>query len=568
MKRILTCLFLLCITVVFGQNQANLRKLPKEKLFLHLNTTFLVSGETLYYKLYCINSSDDQLSELSKIAYVEIISEEKKSIFKEKIELTNGIGYSDFFIPSAIKSGTYKLIAYTNLMRNANSFFASNLFVVNPFREDQSTIIDTTAARVASTPSATKTKPIAGKHISLDIKAGKLTTRNNATLKITALNNEESFGEYSLSVKKKYAINSPTRPTSATYKNIAFQKNEDTGLRQFITPEFRGEILEGKVISKKTNTPVGNLKVALSVPQKNPIFKISNTNNDGVFYFNIHEEYTNTSAILQIIGVDDNDLEILVPEKKPVNYQQFQFIDQYALHKTHKDMLLSKSINYQIENSYESVKRDSIKEIPPVTSFFGNSAKDYYLDEYERFATLKETFVEVVENAWIARRGGRSYFKVKRDINNLDFDLGTLLLVDGILIQDHDDIVDLDPKKIEKISIVRDQYIYGPHIFEGIIAIETFDGGYHNVTNKKVIQLFKTAPRKKYFSPNYSKISRAERIPDFRDQLLWKPEISINRKETTISFFTSDEKGSYEVSLEGFTHRGFPVTIKKEIIVE
>ena len=48
-------------------------KIPQEKVFLHYNSTFLLSGEKLLYKIYCINSKTKKLSNLSQIAYVELI---------------------------------------------------------------------------------------------------------------------------------------------------------------------------------------------------------------------------------------------------------------------------------------------------------------------------------------------------------------------------------------------------------------------------------------------------------------------------------------------------------------
>ena len=57
-------------------------------------------------------------------------------------------------------------------------------------------------------------------------------------------------------------------------------------------------------------------------------------------------------------------------------------------------------------------------------------------------------------------------------------------------------------------------------------------------------------------------------IPDYRYQLLWKPDLNLNEGEMSIEFFTSDITGDFEISLEGYTNNGIPVSLRKFITVE
>ena len=61
---------------------------------------------------------------------------------------------------------------------------------------------------------------------------------------------------------------------------------------------------------------------------------------------------------------------------------------------------------------------------------------------------------------------------------------------------------------------------------------------------------------------------KSNQIPDFRQQLLWIPNLKLNKDGTTIEFFTSDIIGNYEIRVEGFTVKGKPVSIKEVITVE
>ena len=111
------------LTTGFGQaiikNSSDLngyQDIPQEKVFVHYNTNLLFSGEYLYYRVYCFDANSNELSSLSKIAYVELVGEDKISVFKHKVRLNEGLGQGDYFIPTSVPSGNYKLIAYTQWM--------------------------------------------------------------------------------------------------------------------------------------------------------------------------------------------------------------------------------------------------------------------------------------------------------------------------------------------------------------------------------------------------------------------------------------------------------------------
>src|SRR4051812_20552617 len=109
----------------------------QETLFLHVNAAFFLTGETLLFKAYCLNAADNTNSALSKVAYVELIGPGATPALQAKIELTDGEGYGDFFLPSSIVSGNYTLIAYTNWMKNYSlrESFHTQITVINPFKK-------------------------------------------------------------------------------------------------------------------------------------------------------------------------------------------------------------------------------------------------------------------------------------------------------------------------------------------------------------------------------------------------------------------------------------------------
>lgn len=566
---------------VENENFSMYNEIPQEKLFAHINSSFLLTGEHLFYKIYCLNAKTSRQSDISKIAYVELINSNSNVIFKHKIRLESGLGQGDFFIPTSVLSGNYKIIAYTQWMRNGdeNNFFSNDLSIINPFNENQKEIIykkeliDTiqnTELSESKNKFSDKISNNSDDLIKLKLEKYDFKNREKVVLKINSLTEEESFGNYSISVRKKDQIKSPSVLTSIAYTSL-FSKNGISNSNDSIyLPEVRGELLSGKVINIDSEKLASNIKVAISIPGKDYIFKISNTNNQGVFYFNLDEKYEGSDAIIQVITNEGKGFEIILDKQKSINYGEIKF-NEFRISKEEHELILKHSIYNQIENAYLGVKKDIIVEIESKPPFYGSSFKEYLLDDYTRFPTIKETVIEIVDLIYIQHKKGENTLSVVGTKENYDSGLLPLVLLDGQVIQDHNKLLDFNAKKVNKINVINEKYIYGSQLFEGIISIETIDGNFENnysVSDLKRVKLFKPLQTKSYFNQVYDNTDKFARIPDYRNQLLWQPNFGLNKKEESITFFTSDNKGDYEICLEGFTKEGKPVSLRESFSVK
>jgi hypothetical protein len=148
-----------------------------------------------------------------------------------------------------------------------------------------------------------------------------------------------------------------------------------------------------------------------------------------------------------------------------------------------------------------------------------------------------------------------------------------LLFIDGVFIQNHDRLLSYNARKVDKIIVLRDQFEFGTQRYQGVILVETKlkdykSQGFGDYLNN--VDLFQSQQSKSYFQQSYSnEISEREsRTPDYRTQLFWEPNIELSTKEMNFKFFTSDNLGQYEISLEGFTVEGKPVSLRQLIRVE
>lgn len=91
---------------------------PQEKVHIHTDKPYYVVGDSLWLKGYIVNSEKNELSNLSKILYVDLINDRdsvKKSL---RIPAVLGLAWGDMVLTDSLTEGNYRLRAYTNWMRN------------------------------------------------------------------------------------------------------------------------------------------------------------------------------------------------------------------------------------------------------------------------------------------------------------------------------------------------------------------------------------------------------------------------------------------------------------------
>lgn len=108
----------------------------QEKLYVHTDRTFYLTGDYLWFKIYSVDGFHHELSNLSKVGYIELLDRNDKPVLQAKIALKNGEGSSSIFLPASLNSGNYTLRAYTRWMRNfsAEFYFHKTITIVNPFK--------------------------------------------------------------------------------------------------------------------------------------------------------------------------------------------------------------------------------------------------------------------------------------------------------------------------------------------------------------------------------------------------------------------------------------------------
>ena len=550
-----------------------LKNIPKEYAYIHTNNSLFLTGEYLYYSIYCINDTTKLLTEISKAASVELVDRKGKSIFKHKVKLKSGTGNGDFFIPTSTPSGSYKLLGYTQWMQNGalKDIYQLDIHIINPYQGDQSgadTISNQDSiASPIDIPLQTISKNPLARTLQIPMNNYVYNKRDRAVLNLSKFQDVLTDGYYSISVRKKNELPAPKYDKidrfldSLIVDEYSFSDNIENTL--FI-PELRGELFQGKVIPGNQNDRVKDLKVGVSIPGEHPFFTIAKTDDKGHFYFNIADYYSGDRAVFEILDDDKNKYTFELIQKPLRNIENLHF-DDLKIDLTMKDAILRRSISNQIENSYFKFKPDSTI-MPGLKIIFNKSIrKTYVLDDFTRFKTIRETVFEYVKDVVIRRvNKNKSVIRVK------GYNFGTnslalpLVLMDGVIIQNHNALLDYESARIYSIEILRDQFIIGPQIYQGAVLVKSKKGlelsNFSSFGVQNFTELFKSLETKKYFKQSYNDSDVVDKLPDYRYQILWQPVKKFTAKDFVLDFYTSDISGIYEVILQGITSTGKPIS--------
>ena len=550
-----------------------------ETVFVHANATTFVSGESLLYKIYCLKSSDKTPSIISKIAYVELVDSNKKSVFKTKIALENSYGQGDYFIPTTLKTGNYKLVGYTDWMLNktTSEFFQIDITIINPFKSNEKNDNGNVAASLntistnAKNENTVKENIVTNDNVKFNLNKKTFSNRELVPLKIESANPVFKEGSYSLSVRKIDNLPSHSQTSSTNFSSngttLIDIKNQDSNIT---VPEIRGEVVSGKITSKTGTDKTENIAIALSLPGKSFAFKVVKTDKTGKFFFNIDKANYSPNVTVQVIDENASNFTISLDNVPEIDYSKLTFKADSDLSYVIKESLVDRSISSQVENAYYHKKTDNISKSPAYDPFYYPLTKEYILDDYTRFKTLKETITEITTEIYHKQKDDKVYLHVNDATIFPQLPEAALVLVDGLYLENQNELMTYNMKNVYKIELLSGRYFVGPKSFNGLISFTTFDKDFKSTqTGSYIIKTAILRPQNKkiYNKIDYSNLADNARIPDFRNQLFWNPEVKMD-SENNNSFYTSDVSGTFEIKLEGFAKNGTPVSLKEIIEVK
>ncbi len=325
-------------------------------------------------------------------------------------------------------------------------------------------------------------------------------------------------------------------------------------------PEVEGHIISGKITSALSNAPIANTKVFLSVPGRNYQLYTSSSNSKGEINFYTKNFYGGNEIITQTDLRTDSLSHIEI--NTPYSDLFADGIKETFNRNPNRDDLLPRSVAMQVNNAYFSnyLLKKTLR--PADTSFFyGSPDKVYRLDDYVRFTTMEEVLREYVPEVMVLHRKKNYQLTVFDPKVNGFNSTAPFFLLDGVpVFDDGNTVINTDPRKLQRMEIIDETYLYGRNSFAGILSLHSYKGdmaGYQLPRQALVTDYEGLQDSREFYSPMYSGDNNNSHLPDYRTTLFWSPsQQAAQDGNSQLSFYTSDQEGLYQINIQAMSNNG------------
>ena len=528
----------------------------KERSYVATDKDIYVAGERVWCSAFCFDAEQGTLSRVSSTIYLELFSD-GKSVAGAKLALSGGRGGGFFRLPETLPTGNYTLVCYTAQNRaeqgyDYNGPAAKVLSVFNPFTRERGRVQvkepSDYVVRSVSDDSA------GGWTISVPAEAAPA-----SWIKIDLTAAAEAT--FCLSVFREEGISHNPNPSLVTMlSSTTFGPSPATVFNPAVIPEYEGEIIRGRVV----NVPPGQMeKVAgrsawLSSPGTGADVYVAPVAPDGSITFFTGNIYGDRDLVTEIEGLDAS-LQCHIELSSPFTASGVAPADPLSLCPSFSEALTEMTASMQIERNFEN---DTLFDYLPVRPNLlpETGAVVYNLDDYTRFPTMAEVFVEYLSEI-SARRGGTELQVAIRQFRQVVAGNGrSLILLDGVPIFDHEKIYRYDPLLVKSIRVYPYRVVVGGRIFDGMADFITYRHSLPSMTFSDNLRVVKYRGVSYPVAHTAGFLPADGSYPDFRRTVYWHPLLEAAAGETiSLNCRLPGQQGTYTVVLEGVTSEGKPV---------
>lgn len=532
-----------------------------EQLDLHLDKKLYFAGDRLWYAVY-LNNIPRASSYLSGIVYIEVRSVSDSVIFRQKTRCVNGVGHGDLLLPRQMRSGSYKLAAYTLWSLNAGKALEFSLNI-----------------------------PIINVDLPLD---DKIAEQREASIVLTGYDGTGNAG---------FKVNGPGTFVVADQDRVHFVGEAIAGQSNEFRVDLsraRGSWLSASLMDKDLNLTVHKtirrestgysivLRPSRAKIRTRERFEIQMevADNEGRpvtanVSLSVYPKATSSVAVVPTCGpfppsaiVESKGLSretFLYPPSQrtlpPLPFSTPKGMPSPANLDAGfvKEVVTSLAMKKKTMRSYGSslVYRPEVNYLLPANNVYSPS-------EFNTLPSLPEFIREVVPTVRVRKsKTGRKMFV--RNSDNPDniyfFKQPALLLVDGVVVEDTEKVLALPLDEVESLSV-----LWGINEVNKAGIFSLADNGIVSIITRSRTafansgqELLKGIHQPFLFAlPGVE--GKDESLPLFTDVLYWNPAIRLNGKDK-VSLRASDDVETWIVELRGMTDSGDPIQAQAEFSV-
>lgn len=490
----------------------------------------------------------------SGIAYIEV-SDTQQMVAQAMVTLTEGQGWAEIELPVRLHSGTYQLTAYTRAMRNEGEpcYFRCLLGVVNGeqlSRRDNicfvpdslllpSILSQTSTGLLPDLAQMQVCKPLAEVNVPLP---ANVPTGCSVTLERNALR-----------------TNLPLPPPA--HESLLPSVPEEHRLQSaaeashFFAPEFEGHIvqaspvLEGSYLIASSRLALVGKTASLYDGQQQP---------DGSYLYYTHGITGNLPTLVNAYDSKGHPvpMQITSPyaQALPASLPELQVCCE------EKELLERASAARRQVAVNDWLRTDTLKHS---IGFMSAQPHHFYdLDEYTHMSTIRELLVEFVRGVDRRRENGKAmlftYIPEMRAYSRWP----ALVLLDGMPVQDIDEILDYDAHLVKYVQIYTDRFFFGHSCCQGIISFITRGGRLSNYKLDVGSQLVSYAFPQDHptFVPHTTKCPSSG---CYHSTLIWEPVV----RASNYKLRAPAAPGCYLLTIQGYQEDGTLYRMQSELEV-
>jgi hypothetical protein len=325
-----------------------------------------------------------------------------------------------------------------------------------------------------------------------------------------------------------------------------YQEHKITSL-----PEIRDVSLNGEVVDKTSHLPLQDVPLFLSVIDANQIHMYK-SNKQGQFIFSLNDLNGIRNLFICPQSGFAEQAEIRIDHDFCDRFPDLINISSPP-DSSARGLFEDLWIGAQIESLYGMQAGDIAMPAKAEPSLFGEQRSEVVLSDYIALSSMYEVFWEIVPSVQIRKKKNHYTLSVINDKSEV-MD-GSLVLLDNIPVYNIDELMKIHPSLVEKIGVINRTYLYGDVVLNGIVSVTTRTDNFAGIKlpEGSVFLEYQTLVLQKnnHFPVYPTPDKRADRQPDFRTLLYWNPNAPIMGGGITLSFYTSDFRGDYDILVRG-----------------
>lgn len=548
MRKLVFCILMLLSAVTADAVQA------QERVYVATDKDCYVAGENLWCSVYCLDSSDGACSSRSSVAFLEFHSRNGvESVIK--VPLIEGRGCGRLQIPLDFATGNYSIVAYTRA-DGGNS--------VGEFRGKTITIFNTlTSGKVeGGVEVVDEDEELAPRQWEAAQTPGKLAITLSDTLSnMLPIGIENLSGEDMQLNVSVYHIDRLTRllGTGGYNNNSLLQRTGD--FERTSTLDYAGEVIRARILPKDgraANHQGGGMYVYMSAMGNTDDLYISNVDKSGHVTY-----YTNNISGKRdlVFEVVDGDMGAYNVEIVDTAYRHVPAeIPVLKISSRMREPLQERGMNMQIAKRFEEAMQFDLMDMR-INSFYGAVEPVVFnLDDYTRFPVMEEVVREYVTNLRIRKVDGRRVFKVLWQSSEAGYKISSgkvLVLLDGVPVEDHSKVIDMDPHLVRQIVIYPRKFVLNYFVFDGIVKFNTYKEDLGGVKLGENVAVLNHDGVQYPLAFTAGKVAGDYSYPNYNNTVYWNPLVSL-RSGGRFGFncILPAYRGEFRIVVEGIDGSG------------